>query len=112
MKADCSLDIEEGSADASWSTSSSSRRRATWVEPWCRLHVSQPPLTRLSLAQIEIWFGILQRRVLRLGDFRNPADLEKRLLGFVRHWNAREAHPFRWTFRGRFAEHQRPRLAA
>jgi hypothetical protein len=40
------------------------------------------------------------------------ADLEHRLLGFVNHWNANEAHPFRWTFRGRFAQHQRPRLAA
>ena len=22
--------------------------------------------------------------------------------GFVAHWNAHEAHPFRWVFRGRF----------
>jgi transposase len=77
-----------------------------------RFHFVYTPVHASWVNQIEIWFGILQRRVLRLGDFRSPAELEKRLQGFVRHWNAREAHPFRWTFRGRFAQHQRPRLAA
>jgi hypothetical protein len=61
--------------------------------------------------QIEIWFGILQRRVIRFGDFRTAAELERRLLSFIRHWNRYDAHPLRWTFRGRFDQHHRPRLA-
>lgn len=77
-----------------------------------RFHFVHTPIHASWVNQIEIWFGILQRRVLRLGDFRDAADLEKRLLGFIRQWNTHEAHPFRWTFRGRFAEHQRPRVAA
>jgi hypothetical protein len=77
-----------------------------------RFHFVHTPIHASWVNQIEIWFGILQRRVLRHGDFSSALDLERRLLGFVRHWNAHEAHPFRWTFRGRFAEHQRPRLAA
>jgi transposase len=59
------------------------------------------------LNQIEIWFSILQRRVVRYGDFADVNDLARKLLAFVRHWNRVEAHPFRWTFRGRFREDQR-----
>jgi len=59
------------------------------------------------LNQIEIWFSILQRRVVRYGDFVDINDLARKLIAFVRHWNRREAHPFRWTFRGRFREDQR-----
>jgi transposase len=59
------------------------------------------------LNQIEIWFSILQRRVIRYGDFVDVNDLARKLLAFIRHWNRVEAHPFRWTFRGRFREDQR-----
>lgn len=77
-----------------------------------RFHFVHTPIHASWVNQIEIWFGILQRRVLRHGDFKNAAELSRRLLGFVRHWNTHETHPFRWTFRGRFDQHQRPRLAA
>lgn len=77
-----------------------------------RFHFVYTPIHASWVNQIEIWFGILQRRVIRFGDFRTPAELERRLLSFIGHWNRHEAHPFRWTFRGRFHQHQRPRLAA
>jgi transposase len=59
------------------------------------------------LNQIEIWFSILQRRVIRYGDFLDVNDLAKKILAFIRQWNRSEAHPFRWTFRGRFREDHR-----
>jgi transposase len=59
------------------------------------------------LNQIEIWFSILQRRVIRYGDFVDVNDLATKILAFIREWNRSEAHPFRWTFRGRFREDQR-----
>ncbi|MGH2652536.1 MAG: IS630 family transposase, partial [Actinomycetota bacterium] len=52
------------------------------------------------LNQVEIWFSILQRRLMRRGSFLSPADLARRVLLFIRAWN-REAHPFRWTYTGR-----------
>ncbi len=52
--------------------------------------------------QVEIWFSILARRVLRYGSFASATELSKAVRAFITHWNAREAHPFRWTFRGRF----------
>jgi len=50
--------------------------------------------------QVEIWFSILQRRVLKHASFDTREDLTRAVMAFVRHWNRREAHPFRWTFRG------------
>jgi transposase len=49
--------------------------------------------------QVEIWFSILHRRVIKYGDFASPAVQAKRVLGFIAHWNEAERHPFRWTWR-------------
>ena len=46
------------------------------------------------LNQIEIWFGILHRRILRYGIFNSTEELADRVLGFVSHWNEVDAHPF------------------
>jgi transposase len=50
--------------------------------------------------QIELWFSILARRVLRRASFRDIEDLEQRVLRFVAVWNNRDRKPFRWTFTG------------
>ena len=50
--------------------------------------------------QIELWFSILQRRVLRYGSFASKRALSASVVAFIQHWNRHEAHPFRWTFRG------------
>lgn len=61
--------------------------------------------------QIEIWFSILQRRVLRHGSFVSLEAQRGRVLGFVRHWNRVEAHPFRWTWRVKPRQHDGQRAA-
>lgn len=50
--------------------------------------------------QVELWFSILARRVLRRASFRDAEDLAFRVLAFIDHWNHHEAKPFRWTFTG------------
>jgi transposase len=57
------------------------------------------PLHASWMNQVEVWFGILQRRVLRYGVFPALRDLKARITGFLAHWNARETKPFRWTLR-------------
>lgn len=67
-----------------------------------RFHFVYTPLHASWVNQIEIWFGILARRVLRYGSFCSTRQLEARVRGFIEHWNSREAHPFAWTFRSRW----------
>ncbi len=58
------------------------------------------PIHASWVNQVEIFFGIVQKRVLRYGVFNSARELEGALRRFIRHWNHHEAHPFRWTFKG------------
>jgi transposase len=63
------------------------------------------PLHASWVNQVEIWFSIMARRLLRHGSFATAEHLTRDVMAFVDHWNQHEAHPFRWTFRGRFKRH-------
>lgn len=53
------------------------------------------------LNQIEIWFSILARKLLRRSSFTSLTDLKDRVETFIDYFNAVLAKPFRWTFTGR-----------
>lgn len=52
------------------------------------------------LNQVELWFGIVSKRILRYGNFRTADELIAAVEAFIKHWNEIEAHPFRWTYDG------------
>jgi transposase len=52
------------------------------------------------LNQVEIWFSILVRRVIRRGNFTSKEDLRTKILDFIDYFNEVLAKPFRWTFTG------------
>jgi len=60
------------------------------------------PLHASWVNQVEIWFGLLHRRVLKHNSFRTPEQLTEAVDGYVAFWNEHEAHPFCWKFRGEF----------
>ena len=47
--------------------------------------------------QIEIWFGILAKNVIRRGNFLSIDDLKRQILQFIDYFNATMARPFKWT---------------
>lgn len=53
------------------------------------------------LNQIEIWFSILVRKLLRRGNFTSKQHLQQRIGSFIAYFNATMAKPFRWTMKGR-----------
>ena len=53
------------------------------------------------LNQIEIWLGILARKLLRRGNFRSVADLEEQIRAFIHYYNETMAKPFAWTYQGK-----------
>ena len=53
------------------------------------------------LNQIELWFSILVRRLLKRGNFTSVADLRERILAFIAYFNKTMAKPFKWTYKGR-----------
>jgi transposase len=51
--------------------------------------------------QVEIWLGILVRKLLRRGSFTSVADLQEQVFAFVAYFNQTMAHPFKWTYQGK-----------
>ena len=52
------------------------------------------------LNQAELFFGVLQRRFLARGSFHSVQEFDVRLEQFLHDYNARHAHPYRWTYTG------------
>jgi hypothetical protein len=46
------------------------------------------------------FFLILERRLLRRGEFASTDELADRIIAFIKDYNRRAA-PFRWTYDGR-----------
>jgi transposase len=53
------------------------------------------------LNQIEMWFSILARKVIRRGNFLSVEDLQEKLTNFIDFFNDTMAKPFRWTYTGK-----------
>ena len=49
------------------------------------------------LNQVEVYFSVIQRKVLTPNDFHSPAEVKDRLLRFQDHYGA-VARPFQWKF--------------
>ena len=64
---------------------------------WPNLIPVFTPVHASWLNQIEIYFSIVQRKVLTPGDFADLAALEAALLGFQHRYKT-AARPFEWTF--------------
>ena len=48
--------------------------------------------------QIEMWFSILVRKLLKRASFTSVADLQARICAFIAYFNATMAKPFKWTY--------------
>src|SRR5438874_1184221 len=66
-----------------------------------RIRVLYTPKHSSWLNQIELWFSILVRRLLKRGNFTSVADLRERILAFIAYFNKTMAKPFKWTYKGR-----------
>jgi putative transposase len=57
------------------------------------------------LNQIELWFSILVRKLLRRANFVSKAQLKTRILEFIDYFNRTMAKPFKWTYQGKALKH-------
>ena len=64
---------------------------------WPNLILVHTPVHASWLNQVEIYFSIVQRKVLTPNDFSSLQELQQRLLAFQSHYQ-RSAWPFNWTF--------------
>jgi hypothetical protein len=64
---------------------------------WPKAHLVQLPVHASWLNQVEIYFSVVQRKVLTPNDFADLAEVESRLAAFERRYEE-TAEPFEWKF--------------
>jgi len=69
-----------------------------WLAQHPNVHFHFTPTSASWLNQVEIWFGIMSRKVLRGSNFKNVAELRQAIESFIAAYNPK-AKPFKWRKR-------------
>ncbi len=74
-----------------------------WLQAHPRWSFQFTPTHASWLNQVEIFFSILYRRLLKHGIFTSEDDLAQQMLAYIETYN-QTAKPFKWTYSGKVLE--------
>src|SRR5512145_723211 len=71
-----------------------------WLEGKRKFRIHYTPTYSSWLNQVEIWFNILTKDVIKGGIWKSSEQLADQLIEYVKTYNATRAKPFEWTYTG------------
>jgi putative transposase len=101
VAAESDLEIELGKKGVSGILKSVKSRAEFLSDQDHRIVFYYTPKHASWMNQVEIWFSILARKLLKNGSFVSKEHLRNKVMQFIDYYNDTMAKPFKWTYQGK-----------